>query len=152
MTFQSTFSPALRFHATSASRDSFGEQKGFRSQVFMFSNFVIIWNLFVHKVHSLEITEIYENNYKLKKTHGFPLDSHSKIAGSRAHWFQINQSIEKTVFCATFFHNCHAKSVGFRARVFQYTISKKSKHESFLTNVHQIFIQRQLVPEPKPLT
>ena len=66
----------------------------------------------------------------------FPLDSHSKIAGSRAHSFQINQNIEKTVFCATCFHNFHAKSVGFRTQTFQYTISKKSKYESFLTNFH----------------
>ena len=39
----------------------------------------------------------------------FPLDSHSKIAGSRAHSFQINQSIEQTVFSATCFQNFHAE-------------------------------------------
>ena len=73
---------------------SASKSTGFRSHLlrfFMFSNFVIIWNLFVHKVHPLEITEIYENNYKLKKNAWvcviFPLDSHSKIAGSRAHSF-----------------------------------------------------------------
>ena len=48
----------------------------------------------------------------------FKLDSHSKIAGSRAHSFQINQNIEQTVFCATCFHNFHAKSVGFRTQTF----------------------------------
>jgi|OrbCmetagenome_4_1107370.scaffolds.fasta_scaffold137441_1 hypothetical protein len=98
MTFQSTFSPALRYNATSASRDYFGEQKHWfsfsSSQVFMFSNFVIIWNLFVHKVHPLEITEIYKNNYKLKKTHGL---CHFSIGFSfKDCWFQSPQFSNKS--------------------------------------------------------